>query len=242
MLKSELYPYIFKRKSIRKFNSEPLGQETISDILNFTGSVETLFEDIKWEVRILKPEEITGFYMVKAPHYLALYSEHKDGYLLNAGYILEQIDLYLASKGIGVCWQGGPKLKKPELSSKELVIVLAFGKPKEPLYREDINSFKRKPVNEITDIKENLKLIEDARLAPSAVNRQPWFFKDGGNGEIKICLMTNFFMKKLNLIDMGIVICFLCLSAQSRNIKYCLDFKKVSSVDNMTHLATMSIL
>ena len=58
----------FINNTIRKFNLEPLGQETISDILNFTGSVETLFEDIKWEVRILKPEEITGFYMVKAPH------------------------------------------------------------------------------------------------------------------------------------------------------------------------------
>ena len=45
----------------------------------------------------------------EAPHFLAFFSEVKDGYAANAGFMMQQMDLFLSANGIGSCWQGGPK-------------------------------------------------------------------------------------------------------------------------------------
>ena len=55
---------------------------------------------------------------------------------------------------------------------------MAFGKPAEPLYRE-LSEFKRKPLAEISEGSD--ERLEAARLAPSGMNVQNWYFiaKDG---------------------------------------------------------------
>lgn len=88
------------------------------------------------------------------------------------------------------------------------VICMAFGKPIEPLYRE-LSEFKRKPLTEICEGAD--ERLEAARLAPSGINAQGWYFV-ADNGKIHcyrkkpnpiLGLMTN----KLGCIDMGIAIC-----------------------------------
>ncbi|WP_371723380.1 nitroreductase family protein [Isachenkonia alkalipeptolytica] len=83
---------------------------------------------------------------MNAPHYIAIYSEEKEGYLLNAGYILQQLDLYLSKEGIGTLWLG---LGKPQESLKAkngllYVITLAVGKAKKKLQRKSSAECKRK--------------------------------------------------------------------------------------------------
>ena len=46
-----------------------------------------------------------------------LYSEKKDNYLQNIGYIGEQLDLYLVSKNIGTLWFGIGKVKEKQLDA-----------------------------------------------------------------------------------------------------------------------------
>jgi hypothetical protein len=113
-----------------------------------------------------------------------------------------------------------PKPTKEILNSSKLefVILLAFGKPKEKLYRESVSEFKRKPLGEITDIQGADELLEPARLAPSAVNRQQWFFT-GSAGTIhayraKSSILTAFMFERMSKISMGIAICHVWIAAK----------------------------
>lgn len=185
MDKRNLYETIFKRKSVRKFNLTPLNEKTLKQISDRFQILEPFNENIKIEFKILKPDLVKRRMMKKAPHYIAVFSEAKNGYLSNVGFMLQQMDLFLSAKGLGACWQGIPSLKKEALESSnlEFVILMPFGKPLEPesLHRTNITQFKRKSLQEITDINGADDLLEAVRLAPSATNAQPWFFTGDKN-------------------------------------------------------------
>jgi hypothetical protein len=93
---------------------------------------------------------------------------------------------------------------------------MAFGKPAEPLYRE-LNEFKRKPLSEISEGADGR--IEAARLAPSGLRAQNWYFI-AENGKIhcyrrKTNPMLGFIYNKLNRIDMGIALCHIAEESDS---------------------------
>jgi len=220
MKDTNLYETIFKRKSIRQYDLTPLDEHTLAEIMAHTSALKPLYDDIKIEVKLLSQKDVKGLFLAKAPHYLAVFSEPKDGYLTNAGFMLQQMDLFFSANGIGSCWQGMPKPTKEILkkSKLEFVILLAFGKPKEKLYRESISEFKRKPLVEITDVKGADELLEPAHLAPSAMNWQQWFFR-GDAGTIhayraKSSFLTAFVTDKVNKVSMGIAICHVWIAAK----------------------------
>lgn len=231
MEQTNLYEAIFKRKSVRKYDMNPLGEKTLLEITGYINSVKSLFPEIKIETHIVGQHEVKLLLPIKAPHYLLFYSENKEGYLTNAGYMLQQVDLFLSINGIGSCYVGmaQPTKTATESSELEFVIVLAFGPATETVHRDDISKFKRKTLLQITDISNHDKLMETARLAPSATNSQPWFFT-GGNGIIHAyCVKPNFIKaiiyKKMNKIDMGIALCHLAVAAER-------DGKKIIFVHN----------
>ena len=83
--------------------------------------------------------------------------------------------------------------------------MLAFGYPKENPHRTKISDFKRKSISKISDIAD--KRLEPARLAPSSVNSQPWFFVHEKDIIHIFCVQKGLFSKvlgDLNLIDAGI--------------------------------------
>jgi len=219
MSNNEFYPTIFRRKSVRNYDPEPVDQNKMDDILNFMKSLKPMFKDIKTEIKIISGENVKSLIQKKAPHYIAVFSEKQEGYLTNIGFMLQQMDLYLSANGIGSCWQGIPKPTKDVLKSSELefVILIAFGNPKEELHRS-ITQFKRKSLTDITNLEGVDELLEPVRIAPSATNSQPWYFT-GNNGLIHCyCKKLNFLKAKLlskwNRIDMGIAIYHLTLSAK----------------------------
>ncbi|GAB4310613.1 MAG: nitroreductase family protein [Methanobacteriaceae archaeon] len=222
MENEEYYKTIFKRKSIRKYDPKPLDEEKIDEIKSFTRSLKPLYPDIKTELKIISGEDVKSLIQKKAPHYIAVFSENQEGYLTNIGFMLQQMDLYLSGHGIGSCWQGIPKPTKEVLKSSDLefVILIAFGSPKEELYRST-SQFKRKSLNEITNIEGGDELLETVRIAPSATNSQPWYFT-GNNDLIHCyCKKLNFLKAKLlaewNKIDMGIALYHLTVSAKHHN-------------------------
>lgn len=79
--------------------------------------------------------------------------------------------------------------------------ILIAGYPKGDPLRQDLKSFKRKSMEKITD-RPDAKL-EPARLAPSAVNSQPWFFTHGGDTIHIWC------SKKGSRLDAGIALAHL---------------------------------
>jgi nitroreductase len=217
---TNLYETIFKRKSIRKYDLTPLDGHTLAEVMAHVSALKPLYNDIKIEMKLLSQKDVKGLLLAKAPHYLAVFSETKDGYLTNAGFMLQQMDLFFSANGIGSCWQGMPKPTKEILKSSKLefVILLAFGKPKERLHRESVSEFQRKPLGEITDVKGADELLEPARLAPSAMNRQKWFFTGDASTihayRAKSSFLSAFMLEKMNKVSMGIAICHVWIAAK----------------------------
>lgn len=214
MEQEDLYQAIFRRKSVRTYSPEPLDADTLATIGSRIAMLRPLIPGIRTEMRIVRSGEVKGWFMVDAPHFLALFSEDKKGYLANAGFLLQQMDLFLSSKGIGSCWQGGPKLIGDNKYSAglEFVILLAFGKPAEVVHRNGAGEFKRSPLAKVTDAKDSDALLEPARLAPSAANNQPWYFKREGGGVHAYCAKS-LIMERLNRISAGIALCHIWLAA-----------------------------
>lgn len=226
MEKNNLYPAIFKRKSIRNYDLSSLDENTLEEITNYLGNLMSIYKDIKTELRIISTEDVKRRMMKKAPHYIAAFSENKEGYLANIGFMLQQVDLFLSANGIGCCWQGIPKPKGNILNASDLeyIIVLAFGKPAEPLHRESISEFKRKTLDKITDVNGVEELLEPVRIAPSSTNSQPWFFKGDKNlihaYGAKPGFLRAVFVRKFNGIDIGIALYHLKLSAEYQGMEF----------------------
>lgn len=222
-----LYETLFKRKSIRKYDMTPLDQNTISEITRYIKSINPIVPDIKTQIKIFDKNDINSAMTVKAPNYIAFFSEPKDGYLLNAGFMLESLDIFLSAKGLGTCYQGMASPKKEIINGSNLqfVIILAFGKPSEPIYRNNVLEFKRKDIESITDSKALYNILEPVRLAPSSMNSQPWFFS-GNEDKITAYCTKKMFLKRLNKIDMGIAICFLDITTKNVGKRISVSFNK----------------
>lgn len=219
-----IYETIFKRKSIRKYDMKSLDLDILKDIERYLENIKPYDLDIKTKMYILKDEkEIEGMFKVKAPHYIAITSEKKEEYLLNAGYMLEQIVLYLASKGIGSCWLGNAKPIKQKLENSELdfVVMIAFGNPDETMYRENVAEFKRKNITEISNLTQTNNILEAAKLAPSAMNQQAWYF-EFNQYEISVYRKKALIViEKLSKIDIGIALAhiYIAFKEQGKNVE-----------------------
>lgn len=228
MNNSDFYNAIYKRKSIRKYRKEPLESSKLKDLQKFMEELTPLYEDIKTEIVILSEKDIKLLLPIKSPHYIAVYSETKDGYLPNAGFMLQQVDLYLSANGIGACWLGLglPQKESASRNGLQFVITLAFGYADEPLHRQNSIEFKRKSLSEISSINGAEELLEAARLAPSASNTQPWCFSGSADCIIISRKLPNILKEalysKFNRIDIGIAMCHLWIAAlhQGKTIEF----------------------
>ena len=224
-MNTNLYETIFKRKSVRKYNPTPLADDVLQDFLAYIESRTPIFEGIKVEFKLVPGSMIKNFLMpIKAPHYLLVFSENKEGYLTNAGYLLQQLDLYFSANGIGSCWVGMAKPSKELVASSTLhfVIGMAFGTPQDALHRQSEDEFKRKSLEKITNIEGMEEVFEAVRLAPSATNSQPWYFTASEGYIHAYCVKPGFikamFYAEMNKIDIGIAISHLQL-ATGKGIK-----------------------
>lgn len=186
-----IYEAIFKRHSVRHYRMEEIADEVLRKIPAFYQGIKPLFPGIETEIGITANPEgkriLKGFFGVNAPYYLSIYSEVRDRYKMNAGYICEQISLYMTTIGLGSCFLGSTSIRQEPLrrGSHEFVIVMAFGIPKEPLTRRG-GEARRLPVRELCVARSEptkwmKQVLEAARLAPSSMNRQPWRFVIVGN-------------------------------------------------------------
>ena len=89
----------------------------------------------------------------------------------------------------------------------QFTMMLAFGHPKVAPHRVAAE-FKCKSLAEISDMAD--ERLEPARLAPSSVNSQPWYFTHEGDKIHAYCALQGFLKAKMlgdmNQIDMGIAL------------------------------------
>ncbi|RAK08169.1 putative nitroreductase [Halanaerobium saccharolyticum] len=245
----ELYQAIYKRKSIRKYKEEKLNENELGGITDFLAQTRELYPEIKYEAKIVNSEAVKSLLPIKAPHYLQFFSEAKGDYLLNAGFILQQLDLYLSAENLGSCWFGMAKPKKEIIAESDLeyVITLVFGRPAEASQRDSIEDFDRKPLAEIKQGNQHYDLLEAARLAPSATNGQPWYFITESERihlyQLEPNFIKKFFYEKMNRIDMGIALAHLWLAAEEHGQNF--EFTKLDQspapVENYNYLGTVKL-
>jgi len=220
-------------------------------VANIISDTECLYKRINIKIHLLKNGSLlhgassrifSGNTMVKAPHYLIVTSEVKDGYRENVGFALEHTVLSLTREGFGTCWMGGMlsrlildkavQIKKNHVP----VIVIALGYPEEPLdcaanlagtrKRMDIKDFVFGSMD-----KNLLQIMDAVRMAPSAMNSQPWRFWIE-DGSIDLYISTKGFfgikpLKNLNRIDAGIALCHFVIASRHFDIPY--DIKPMQS-------------
>lgn len=119
-----------------------------------------------------------------------------------------------------LAWDASPDARDGE-SRRSALRDSACGRPAEEPHRKDITEFKRKSLSEITDLSGMEQLLEPVRLAPSAVNRQPWHLL-GSAYSLRLCCKKNNILQKamfgdMPYMDMGIALCHLWLSAEKEN-------------------------
>lgn len=228
-MNNELYNMIFKRKSFHLFRNigkEHITDGEIKDIENEFKNLTPLVEDIKVKIKIVKE----GASCKRGQEYCILfYSEKKDNYLQNIGYLGEQLDLYLVSKNIGTLWFGIGKVDEPQKDGLDFVIMIAIAKvDSEEKFRKDMFKSKRKEIQEIWSGDNYLDIANIVRFTPSACNTQPWKVESTEN-EIKVYryrkegkrgIMPKDRVIYYNQIDIGIFLCFLELCLNKNNIKY----------------------
>ena len=194
----ELVEQIYVRKSCRKYVDDTLDMNQIHE---FISNVKPLNDNISYRYEILTKDKVNLKTRWSAPYYLALFSEKKENYLENIGFVFQQVSLFLQSMGIGSCWVGMASVKQKD---PEFVIAIAFGKSNDST--RDVSRFKRKSLANISDFED--ERLKPAQLAPSAINSQPWFYKHSNDGfdvyQIRHNILKRQILKKWNPIDMGI--------------------------------------
>jgi len=193
----------------------PLPVERLQEIEDFIAGMRPLLPDVAIQHRIVEPDQVKGMLAPKAPHYLVISgvpSPHRD---LCAGFLFQQLDLYLSAMGIGACWLGATKGREAA-GDDEDILAICFGMPVGSVTRT-ADEFKRKSLDEIVTGAPDSRL-EAARLAPSGRNLQPWHFiaQDGAiyvyqaiPGKVWGRLYG------LDVLDVGIALCHLALASEA---------------------------
>ena len=215
---SNLYEMIFKRKSFHLFRNvgnEKISEEELNDIEKKYNELIPLVDGIKTKIKIVNDSTTCK----RGQEYCILfYSEKKDNYLQNIGYLGEQLDLYLVSKNIGTLWFGIGKVEEKQLDGLDFVIMIAIAKvDKEDKFRKDMYKSKRKELSEIWEGDSFLDIGNIVRFTPSACNTQPWRV-EANDTELKVYryrksgkrgIMPKDMVIYYNQIDIGIFLCFL---------------------------------
>ena len=242
---------IEKRKSIRIYKETSVEKEKIDEIKNFIKNIETPFDKyFRIELFDLQ-EEIVGedfgsYGMIKgAKLYIGIAVKKEPFAYENLGFVFEKLVLFVTSLGLGTCWFGGNLKgssfeKAMNLKEEEIFPIMTpigYGMDAytltEKIVKFAIGSNKRKDFAKLffeDNFKKSLKMdkenpiveaLEMLRLAPSAINFQPWRV-------LKINNTYHFYVvnpKKKNdnfyiqRIDMGIGLAHFIMTLEEKNIK-----------------------
>jgi nitroreductase len=238
-----LYEAISCRHTVRRYLEKKVPEELRRQILRFFDSTERLDENLAAEA-VISDREKRGSRRkqglrgreAEAPQLLTVYSEAGALAEKNAGYILEQVSLYLVCKGIGSRIISGEDKAGRVRNGKKAMISMEFGYPDEPLFRESPLA-KRLPLRKLCFPSEEPEeamrtILRAARLAPSALNCQPWRFETAGmklRVFEKITLAGKLAGRKYREISFGCMLANISLAADELWLHENISFANPSS-------------
>ena len=203
-LEKSWYDAMLKRSSVRKYTGAPDKEQ-----LDRLG---VLCRKLSWQgitVRMFKGPGLKG---IKGTDVYAVVVAKKNVPMELEGFMGEALVLEATSMGLGTCWLGAmfyPEIinRNVNLQSDEVVhCVIALGKCDIPAFapkRKDVVKVCGKTEDELAALGAWQKeAVLAARLAPSAMNLQPWKIEADKTG-VSI-LEANVLMKKYAPLDRGI--------------------------------------
>ncbi|MCL1801048.1 MAG: hypothetical protein FWG25_06775 [Promicromonosporaceae bacterium] len=207
-----LYSAMFTRKSTRKFLPEPLSDAELQRLEEYLAGVRPLLPTSNFTHQVVGPDAVRGLAIPDAPHFLMISGPKQPLRNTCAGFLFQHADLYLFAHGFAARWLG---MVKPKVKSPDFIIGIAFGKPAEPAMRTEAE-FDRKPLSEISTGYD--PRLNAARLAPSGVNGQPWFFIVDDDGAIHVYYRKQLggvmgLAYHLTDLDVGIALCHLAVAS-----------------------------
>ena len=212
-LNNSLYPAIFKRQSTRSYSDAPVSADILEKLQTFISEAPPL---LMQEQAVFEIQPHKGTTMK-----IAAYAESNAASYMNIAFMLQQMDLFLQTNGLGAQWNATTGATKKQYQNLPYGICLVFGNAKGSPIRTDINQFDRKQPEEISD-KPELPLVEAVRLAPSARNRQHWHLVCNKESVDFYCKQGNFIdnslLKNLHWFDIGIAVCHAVLALQHEGL------------------------
>ena len=242
---------ICSRRSVRSFSGEPLREEDRDELLRFAASVETPWGlPIDWRLLDAKEHGLTSPVITGTDCWLAGKIRRAPHAEEAFGYAFERVALHALARGVGTTCIAGtmnrPAFERAmDLAADEVMpCVTPLGYPaakpslRESMMRKAVKADSRLPFEELffdggfdrplspAKAGAPIEALELVRLAPSAVNRQPW--------RAVLCGDTVWFYEKksrgfvgadgwdMQKIDLGIALChFACaLEEQGRKARF----------------------
>lgn len=260
------------RRSVRTFEEKALWKEDADKIMTFAAAADNPYHlPIEWRLLDAKKDGLTSPVIVGTDRFIAGKLKRLPHAEEAFGYSFEKIVLYAESLRIGTTWIAGTMNRaafEKAMSLREdevMPCVSPLGYPaakmslRESMMRKGIKADSRiafeklffdgsfeKPLTKekagkLADV------FEAVRLAPSAVNKQPW--------RAVVCGNTVHFYEKqsggyvsengwdLQKIDLGIALChFDCAAAENGlTVTFGLEDPKLASAGGMVYIASYTL-
>lgn len=221
--RSQWLQAIKQRYSTRKFNNQPVQNTDIISLEECEAMLDAMYGNVRIRMEKLEDNSLfSGLGAVVggingAPYAAAFIGKANDPNVrFDIGMAGEKFILHATALGLKTCWVGGGFNKRVAYrmfsvdKDEEIFAICPIGHSDAP---PSTYHSQRKPLAEIADLQQLASLphdftqaIEHARVAPSSINRQCWYFDAAENG-ITVSLAKNASMlvaSKMLLIDLGI--------------------------------------
>ncbi len=269
---NNIIEHIKARRSVRTYDGPKLDESTKEQLLNFAKDIQNPF-NISVEFKFLdaKKDGLTCPVVSGTDLYVGGKIKNVPYASVAFGYSFEAFVLYAQSLGLGTVWLGGTMNrvafeKAMELSEDEMMpCATPIGYPakkmtmRENMMRKAIKADERLPFEELffdgsfdTPLTKDkagkfAEPLEMVRLAPSAVNKQPWRVVVADN-------TAHFYLKRskgfghegkldMQMIDIGIALCHYALTAKENGLDahFVQDDPRLTSSPDVEYIASYSI-
>ncbi len=260
---------IRNRRSVRTYDGREITQEHKGNLLSFMANIENPYNlPIDFKLMDAKENGLNCPVVSGTDLYVGGKMKRSPFAEEAFGYSFEMLVLYALSLGIGTVWLGGT-MNRPayeaamKLGDNEIMpCASALGyiskkmTVRETMMRKAIKANERLPFEELffdgsfaTPLTEEkagrlAHALEMVRLAPSAVNKQPWRIVVTENG-------AHFYLKRskgfsvgtsldMQKIDMGIALCHFALAAKESdlNIAFSVNDPKITTEADTEYIAS----
>lgn len=263
---------INKRRSVRTYDGRALDESIKEQLLSYANAIQNPFNiPVKFKFLDAGKDGLTCPVVSGTDLYVGGKIENVPKASVAFGYSFEEFVLYAQSLGLGTVWLGGTMNRSAfeqamELGENEMMpcaTPIGYTAKKmsirETMMRKAIKADERLPFEELffdgsfdtplTNEKAGkfAEPLEMVRLAPSAVNKQPWRVVVADN-------TAHFYLKRsegfshegkldMQMIDMGIALCHFVLAAKENDlsINFVQEDPTLISNDGVEYIASYKL-